>query len=264
MRSIESHLSLNRREMLLRAAAGSGILTLSGWPLFGASDFWNKKPAADWSVAEVAQLKTKSPWARKVRSELLNGRAERMDRAGTTKASLGGMSGADSNGFNTGKGRGGPASNPLESTPASSANQGPEVVVCWESATPVLEATKVELPEQFGNHYAVSVGGIPLSTLAKALHDGGEAPEDPAARQKAAVDRLLAGTTLTVKGRPPLAADLMVQSLDKESLIFAFHKPDLTLTQNDKDVAFEMSLRTIKIYAKFELKDMLYKGGLAL
>jgi hypothetical protein len=96
------------------------------------------------------------------------------------------------------------------------------------------------------------------------LNDGGEAPEDPAARQKAAVDRLLAGTTLIVKSRPPVAADLLVQSQDKQSLIFAFLKPGLALTQNDKEVNFEMSLRTIKVNAKFELKEMVYKGGLAL
>ena len=256
---------MNRREILLRAVAGSSLLTFSGRPIFGASDFWNKKPVSDWSVAEVEQIKTKSPWAKKVQSRLMDGRAERMDRAGSGKASLGGMSSADSNGISTGgKSRGGPISNPLDSSPPISANQSPEVVVCWQSATPLLEATKLELPEQFANHYAVSVAGIPLSTLAKALNDGVEAPEDPAARQKAAVDRLLAGTTLTVKGRPPVAADLLVQSQDKQSLIFAFLKPGLALTQNDKEVNFEMSLRTIKVAAKFELKEMLYKGSLAL
>jgi len=256
---------MNRREVLLRAMAGSSLLTFPGWPLFAASDFWNKKPASDWSVAEVEQLKTKSPWAKKVRSQLMDGRAERMDRAGSGKASLGGMTGAESNGISTGgKSRGGPISNPLDSPPPSYANSSPEVVVCWQSAPPLLEATKLELPEQFANHYAVSVAGIPLSTLAKALNDGGEAPEDPAARQKAAVDRLLAGTTLIVKSRPPVAADLLVQSQDKQSLIFAFLKPGLALTQNDKEVNFEMSLRTIKVNAKFELKEMVYKGGLAL
>jgi hypothetical protein len=256
---------MNRREILLQAMAGSSLLALSGRPLFAASDFWNKKPASDWSLAEVEQLKTKSPWARKVRGQLMDVRAERMDRAGSGKASLGGLTGADSNGISTGgKSRGGPISNPLESAPPPSASQGPEVVVCWQSAPPLLEATKLELPEQFANHYALSVAGIPLSTLAKGLNDGGEAPEDPAARQKAAVDRLLAGTTLTVKGRPPVAADLLVQSQDKQSLIFAFLKPGLALTQDDKEVNFEMSLRTIKVNAKFELKEMVYKGGLAL
>jgi hypothetical protein len=256
---------MNRREIFLRAMAGSSLLTFSGWPLAGASDFWNKKPVSDWSIAEVEQLKTKSPWAKKVRGQLTNDRADRMDRAGAGKASLGGMTGADSNGISTAaKSRGGPISNPLESAPPTSANQGPEVVVCWQSAPPLIEATKLELPEQFANHYAVSVAGIPLSTLAKALNDGGEAPEDPTARQKAAVNRLLSGTTLTVKGRPPVAADVLVQSPDKQSLIFAFLKPGLALAPGDKDVNFEMSLRTIKVAAKFELKEMVYKGGLAL
>jgi hypothetical protein len=265
MRCAESNLLLNRRGIFLRAIAGSGLLTFSGWPLFGASDFWNKKPVSDWSLAEVEQLRTKSPWAKKVRSQLTDARAERMDRAGSGKPALGGMTGADSNGISIGgKSRGGSNSSALGSPSPGSANQSPEVVVCWQSAMPLLEATKLELPEQFANHYAVSVAGIPLSTLAKALNGGGDAPEDPAARQKAVVDRLLAGTMLTVKGRLPVAADLLVQSQDKQSLIFAFLKPSLALTQNDKEVDFEMSLRTIKINAKFELKEMVYKGLLAL
>ena len=99
-----------------------------------------------------------------------------------------------------------------------------------------------------------------------ALMDPGDAPlpDDPAARQKAMVDHLLAATTLTPKGRPPVAANLMQQSPDKQSLIFGFPKQTLPLAEADKEVAFDVNLPSLKVKAKFELKDMADQGTLAL
>ena len=92
-------------------------------------------------------------------------------------------------------------------------------MVRWETAKPVMEATKIQLPAAFDNHYAVSVTGLPPQLIMAALRGGGRGrgdagaeAEDPAARQKAAIDRMLAGTTLTVKGGKPLPSDLLVQS----------------------------------------------------
>jgi hypothetical protein len=256
---------LNRRSLLRQAAAGSGWLILSGSLARAASDFWNKKQASDLSADEIAQLRNKSPWAKKVQSEVTAGRAARMDSKGS-KGTFGGMSSADSNGLSK-LSRGAGQPNPL--SPGVSGTQTLDVVVRWESAKPLLEATKVALPQPFESHYAVSITGVPLPTLQRALTDADErkepeAPEDPAARQKAMVERLLAATTLTPKGRPAVAADLMIQSPDKQSLIFAFQKQSLPLAENDKDVTFDMNLRTLKVKAKFELKEMLYQGTLAL
>jgi hypothetical protein len=56
----------------------------------------------------------------------------------------------------------------------------------------------------------------------------------------------------------------MLQSADKQSLIFAFQKQTLPLAETDKDVTFDVNLPSLKVKAKFELKDMLYQGTLAL
>ncbi|MDE3195860.1 MAG: hypothetical protein KGN84_05930, partial [Acidobacteriota bacterium] len=56
----------SRRSLLLRASAGGGGLALSAVNAFGASDFWNKKDAAQWTPKEIDTMKTKSPWAKKV------------------------------------------------------------------------------------------------------------------------------------------------------------------------------------------------------
>ncbi|MGD1071360.1 MAG: hypothetical protein ABSB15_14560 [Bryobacteraceae bacterium] len=255
---------MNRRALLRRAAMGSGWLTISGSLAFGASDFWNKKQASDLSPDEVNTLRNKSPWAKKVSSEVISNRAAKMDTKGRN---FGGMASADGNGLSKISRGGGPA--PM--SPGVSGSQNIDVVVRWESAKPLLEATKVALPQPFENHYAVSISGLPLKVLQMALTDTGDSkegdapqPDDPAARQKAMVDHLLAATTLTPKGRPPVPSDLMLQSADKQSLIFAFQKHTLPLAETDKDVTFDVNLPSLKVKAKFELKDMLYQGTLAL
>lgn len=72
----------SRRKLLFRASAGSGWLALSGVPLFAASDFWNKKDAAEWSDQEKDTLKTKSPWAKKIQARAVSAEAGAAD-AGT-------------------------------------------------------------------------------------------------------------------------------------------------------------------------------------
>jgi hypothetical protein len=261
------HSDVRRRTLLLKIATGSIWLTVSREQAFSASDFWNTKPSSQWSAEEVDRLRSKSPWSKKLRLEIA-GAAATMDAQGS-RGSFGGMSGADRNGIaGTGGGtRGGQASTGLDG-PAGAGTQGgtqgPEAVICWESARPIIEATKVELPSSFRDHYALSVGGMPLQTLRSALSSGGETARDPAARQKESVDRLLAGTTLTAHGRPPVAADFLVQNHETQSVIFAFRKQDPPLAANDRNVTFEMNVRPIRVKAKFELKDMLYRGALAL
>ncbi len=274
------------RRRLLRLAARGGLLGLSGSPLLAASDFWNKKAANDWSDEEVVTLKTKSPWARKVHLDLPagggrgRGGAESMDRGGS-RGTFGGMSGADSNGISEGGGRGGGGRGGGGGGGGDFGGGAPgttsiEIVVRWESARPLVERSKLQLPPAFADHYAVSVTGLPQQLIMMILTGGGRgrgregapaeaAPaEDPAARQKAAYARLLASATLSAKGKDPEPADQAVQTSDRQSMIFAFPKQSLPLSPDDKDVQFTMKLGNISLKAKFEPKEMTYKGELAL
>jgi len=161
------------------------------------------------------------------------------------------------------------------------------VIVRWENARPVLDATKIHLPPELESTYAISVTGLPPQLIAALLASGGRgrgrgpeggagregggpppempaAPEDPAARQKAMVDRLLHSVTLVAKGKDPQNASLIRQTNNNETLIFGFPKKDLPLTAADKDVLFTMKLGGLSVKAKFEPKEMMYKGELAL
>jgi hypothetical protein len=250
--------------------------------VFAASDFWNKKLPSEWSEQEIDQMKTKSPWAKKIRGEgSFGGRngASSMDRAGS-KGSFGGMSGADSNGIGGGgggrgggsRGGGGNMGAPM------AAPEGPEVVIRWESAAPVLEATKFKLPPPLADHYAVSITGLPPQALSlffsgrggrnRGGSDGApspeaeqQPPEDPAAAAKARQDRLLHAASLTAKNKDPQTADVVLQTNDKQTLIFGFQKAGFPLAPNYKDVEFVLKLGAMTFKAKFEPKEMMYKGA---
>jgi hypothetical protein len=274
---------LSRRDLIGLASAG-GLLAFPGSLAFGASDFWNKKLASDWSVAEVEQLKTKSPWAKKVRGEMSasrpaagsggggRGGGRGAGALGTADDSVSSIGGGNTGGMEGG-GRGGRGGGDTAGPPGV---EGPEVVIRWENAKPLLDATKLKLPPALDNHYAVSITGLPPEMIAAFGRGGGrgrlvregqtpqpDASEDPAARQKAMIDRIKAAASLTVKGKDPLTADLLLQTMDKQTMIFGFPKEALPLAAADKEVVFTLKLTAI-FKVKFELKEMMYGGQLAV
>jgi hypothetical protein len=148
--------------------------------------------------------------------------------------------------------------------------QGPEVVIRWENAKPILDAIKLVLPPALENHYAISVTGVPPEMIAAFSRGGGHGRgrresegEAPAPQPDAIIDRIKAGATLTAKGKDPASADHLMQTMDKQTMIFSFSKEALPLAAADKEVLFTLKLgATFK--AKFELKEMMYGGQLAI
>jgi hypothetical protein len=299
MPSIQTRTPLNRR-MLLRTAAGTGWVALSARFAF-AADFWNKKESSQWTPQEIETLKTKSPWAKKVHGEMAGGRGggggrgsgiggSSMDASGS-RGTFGGMSGAESNGISTGGGgRGGGGSRGGGGGEGGGGGgqvqEGPEVIVRWENAEPVLAATKFQLPANLQNHYAISITGLPPQLLAMVINgrgggsrrggrEGDQAgapapaeapaatpptPEQQAELVKAREQRLLHAVSLAAKGKDPQNADTVMQTSDKQTLIFGFAKDALPLGPGDKDVEFVMHAGPMTIKAKFEPKEMNYKG----
>lgn len=258
------------RRSALRTPFGAGVLAFSGRYLYGASDFWNKKPASEWSASDVDQLQTRSPWARKVYAEITRagGRtgaaAESMDHSGT-RGSFGGMTGADRNGISdSGDGRRRGVGSGLDSPPSPSASSLPEVVVRWESAKPVLDATRLTLPADMADHYVLSVTGLPPQILFSRLGGRGNDTGDPAERQQQMINRLMHSASLTAKGRDPDVADQVRQIPAHSNLVFGFAKQHLPLTTADKDVEFVLKMDGLSVKAKFQPKEMLYKGELSL
>ncbi len=116
-------LNLSRRQLFLLAGSAARVATAAG-------DFWDAKPATEWSVAEIYQLMNRSPWAKPVR------------------------------GFFP------PEKNPqtfgsIRLSKAPLPESGPQGVVTWESSQPIRDALKTPLPDVFAGCYVIGVDGIP-------------------------------------------------------------------------------------------------------
>ena len=161
------------------------------------------------------------------------------------------------------------------------------MTIRWETAAPIQAATRLELPEAFAALYGISVTGIPPQMLVMALSGGGgrgrgrggrdgggregvgappenQPPVDPAVRQKEMVAKLMQAVTLTAKGRDPQVAVTVLQTKTSQALIFGFERKSLKLTEADKDILFTIKLGMVTAKAKFDPKDMMFDGKLAL
>jgi hypothetical protein len=115
---------LSRRRFFLLAGAAARLKASD-------RDFWNRKPAAEWSTGDIYRLANHSPWADPVQ-------AWARSFSGRGVASAGGI------------------------VWPSSPEFGPKGVVTWESARPMREALKTALPRGLASLYVIGVDGIPL------------------------------------------------------------------------------------------------------
>jgi hypothetical protein len=266
-------LILSRRNLFMLVGGG-----LAAWRPLDAttSGFWNKKPPGDWSTEEIDTLITKSPWAKEASARGTapegggygspngspNGGGMGMPRIGIPGIGGIGMGGGGRRmGGNRGGGRG---------------QQGGALyrgTVRWESAQPVQDALKSPLPEEFANHYVIAVIGFPLPGGQRRYQDEqGDYPprqsqdDNPPRRSRDdTLDNLKQFTTLQPKGKELAQAGVVQQQTSSNSnLLFGFSKDSLTLTKDDKEVLFSTTLGRLVIRAKFDPKEMLYRGRLAV
>src|SRR5262249_9965916 len=88
--------------------------------------------------------------------------------------------------------------------------------------------------------------------------------DDAAERQKVVIERLTHAASLSAKGHDPQSADMVRQIQNGRSLVFGFSKQNLALTPAEKDVEFVLKLGGLAVKAKFQPKEMLYKGELSV
>jgi hypothetical protein len=215
-----------RRRWVSAVSAGFGLLSTA--ELFGASQFWNKKEASMWSSAEVLQLTTRSPWATTARVLPKRGR----DPGGfdpTAPDLSGGNAGARSENRRLGD---------VAVVPVD------EVTVVWESAQPLLDALKTTFPRDFANHYVIGVDDLPTAEGSRK------------------VNLTSMAANLQVRGKGSIDAGGVLPS--RSVTLFAFAKELLPLSATDKEVLFTLETNQYSIKARFDLKEMVYRGKLAL
>ena len=241
--------------MLSGGAAVASFSRLYGF----SSDFWNKKEPSQWSGQEIEQLTTKSPWAKETSAQY----SPEQGRGGGTGGPGGGMGGGrggmgipgmGGGGMGRGRNRGsGQRSDSIRGT------------VRWESAQPILEAIKSPLPEEFANHYVISVSGFPLSS-GRRRRSQEDSDANSSQSTEDMLDNLKALTYLEPKGRDGVQPGVAQQqpSSGAGSILFGFSKETLALKADDKEVTFSTRMGSLNVKAKFNLKDMLYHGELAI
>jgi hypothetical protein len=254
------HSELSRRTAF-RFLFGAASALAPGTALFGASDFWNRKQSSQWSDEEIHRLMSKSPWAKEVNAgaapdrRSLTGAAPAPDVAGGGPGRGMGGPGGYGGGYNIDyggdrRGRG--------ARPATA------VTIRWESAQPILEATKEQLPRDFSGHYVLAVAGLPLEWGMDRPGRGNRGATEQSVRLSDMVERLQAGATLGARGKDPEGAGIVRRAPSDEAWLFGFSKELLPLTRTDKDIEFSLNSGPMVVKARFEPAEMMYRGQLAL
>ncbi len=230
------------RRGVLTLVAGAGATRL-----FAFSDSWEKKDPADWTHEDIEKLTTKSPWAKEVS-------ASAPSNGGGMGQRGGGMGGGGMGGGRHGGGMGRPSS-----------GQSYKGTVLWESAKPIVAAKKTEIPKEFADHYVISVSGIPLGGGRQRQYQSQDDDNSQRSTQDM-LDRLKQVTFLEPKGRRDAQPGVVQQPVSGSygSVWFGFNRDFLNLKAEDKEASFTTQFGQMTIKAKFNLKDMVYKGDLAV
>ena len=226
-------------------------------------EFWDSKEPASWSNDEKQVLLFHSPWAQEgfTRMELEKKHAPPSD--GSNGMPSGGMP-------DTRPGAG--SGRVTQSVPIGDApppvpqpDSHPvqfRVLARWESAKPVHLAGGPEVPELTGDYYVIRLRGLPLMPPKKGK-PGEVAPPNP---NEGLLQEIKQGSQLERKGKSAIpCAHLFTGSGDAATdvLLFFTRQPN-PIAMADKLVTLESRFGLFHLSVKFSLKDMVYKGELAI
>ena len=252
---------LRTRRRLLQAA--------TIWPAFHAlpaarKEFWENKDPAEWSDEEKRILLGQSPWAREgiVRFEVepkgarATGSYEGVARPG------GGVPGA-----NPGATPGAVASVPIgeRPPPVPSTDTGQsvrfKVLARWESAKPVRLAGGPEMPEGTAQFYIIRLRGMPLLPPPKG-RDGDSVPNP----NQGLLDAIQQSSRIERKNKIAISCAHLLTGWGESAteLLLLFARGTDPITLGEKAVTLESRFGPFHLSVKFPIKDMMYRGALAL
>lgn len=231
---------------------------------------WLSKDFKDWTQKEASALVTESPWAKVMPLPSTDRPAQMVMEgppdAGPQSAAATGYNSANSSttGANQGT-EGGNQSRARVLTPAELAQSTgapaiqPTVTIIWASALPVRLAelklrtnggqpteTQIQASLKPRDHYTIVVVGLPE-------------PDN-----LAQVNALAPTASIDSHGKGiPCSTSDFRKIGDRNVYIFRFPKT-ATFALDDREVEFRVTLGRMLIKKKFELRDMMYQGKLAL
>ena len=226
-------------------------------------EFWESKDPASWSNDEKQVLLGQSPWAREgfVRMDV------EKDRRTTPVYGNDGRPGGGMPDTRPGVPPGGVQSVPIGEAPppVPKPDSGQplqfRVLARWETAKPVRLAGGPDVPELTGHFYVIRLRGLPLMPPPKAKP--GEATPNP---NEGMLQAIREGSRLERKDKRGIpCAHLFTGSGDAATeLLLFFPRGADPITLADKLVTLEIRFAVFHLSVKFPLKDMMYKGELAL
>jgi len=197
-------------------------------------EFWDEKFPENWTPAEIQHILNDSPWAQKAEVKFYGG--------------PGGAVGFSRSGYYS------PGDQVKYSGSGAAASPGTfHAQVRWDSAKPVCAAHK-GTPDGASEFYMLAVTGD-FPDEAKPAE--GEAPT--AAQERA--DMLRSYTKLERKGDSPIYLDHIQPVTGGEMFYFSRLDP---IKASHKEITFSTKMGPLEFKAKFQLKDMLYRGRLEL
>jgi hypothetical protein len=226
-------------------------------------EFWDSKDPATWSEEEKQILLGQSPWAQEGFARL----EVEKNRRTTPGYGSNGRLGGDMPDTRPGVPPGGVKSVPFGEKPPPVPNADPghpvqfRVLARWETAKPVRLAGGPAVPELTGEFYVIRLRGLPLMPPPKTKP--GEMAPNP---NEGMLQAIKEGTLLERKDKPAIpCAHLFSGSGDAatEVLLF-FGRGTNPITVTDKLVILESRFAQFHLSIKFPLKDMIFKGELAL
>jgi hypothetical protein len=257
--SSQTSVSLSRRQWLGAAAGAFSFLCLTRTG-FGASDFWNKKSPGDWSSEELLVLTTRSPWAQSARVEFkARGGGETNTRGGREVDRGNGISVGGAPGAPGGRGRGGGGQNTGGTREERPRISETEIIVRWESAQPLLDGLRYPMPEDFADHYVIGIGNLPEPQRIQR-----RSGDDVRVSEEDILQQLQSGASLKAKGKESVGAGVVRRMRKGSVVLFGFSKELLPLGPSDKDILFTLNTEQFAVKAKFDPKEMVYRGQLAL
>jgi hypothetical protein len=230
---------ISRRKVLL-LSVGAGSFCKSVSPLWAASPFWDRKPSTQWTEDEIRQLTTRSPWAKETNLDFEAAEGGHFEVPG---------SGSPYDGRGAATQR-----------PAGVLKKAP-VIVRWESAEPIRMAMVSTLPRGFEDRYAIGVSNIPP----EAMNAGRRGQDGTPQTLETMLRDLEAAATLETPGKDPAGAGIVRRIPGAESTyVFGFAKEFLQLTERDREALFTLRTPHVSVKTRFNLKEMIYRGKLAL
>src|SRR5580658_1036760 len=224
--------------MTRRTALFVGLAGLA--QAYPAKEFWNEKQPPEWTPDEIAQLLSKSPWAKDAAISYYGG------QNGPLSNSLPGSHSRSS-------GNASSRSSPSAMSPAAW-----KAIIRWQSALPVREALRVAASPDTEKFYILNmVGDVPSV---------GATPDEDPSQRAARFETLKQVTKLEHKGDEILLSRVEVAPKNDMSLagtLFYFSR-GLALRLEDKQATFSTKLGPIDVKCKFTLRDMTYHGSLEL